>query len=222
MLNEMTYHLFEAFHLLAAPKALLSRLRSKANSLWLRWTYPFVSVGKRFWVHYSCDIRRTAASYIKIGDSVQIDRGAWINVPSNRLRQPIVTIGDGCNIGRRCMISAQNSIQIDRNTIFGPHVLLMDHGEELHNGNLSLADGTGNGGVIRIEEGCWIGFGAAIVCCRGQLVVGKNSVIGANAVVTGSTPPYSVVIGNPGRVVKQFDPSKQRWVIGFSGFTGKN
>jgi acetyltransferase-like isoleucine patch superfamily enzyme len=72
--------------------------------------------------------------------------------------------------------------------------------------------------MIRIEEGCWIGYGAAIVCGKGELVIGSNSVIGANAVVSRSIPPNSVVTGNPARVVKQFDPVKGEWVLGSSAF----
>jgi acetyltransferase-like isoleucine patch superfamily enzyme len=49
---------------------------------------------------------------------------------------------------------------------------------------------------------------AAIVCTRGDLVLGRNCVVAANAVVTRSFPPYSVIFGNPARVNKQFDPVK--------------
>jgi serine acetyltransferase len=38
--------------------------------------------------------------------------------------------------------------------------------------------------------------------------------VGANAVVLQSFPPYSVVFGNPARVIRQFDPAKNAWVIG--------
>jgi acetyltransferase-like isoleucine patch superfamily enzyme len=70
------------------------------------------------------------------------------------------------------------------------------------------------GGRIRIEEGCWVGFGVAIVCSRGELVIGRNSVVGANSVISHSVPECSVVVGNPARIVKQYDPLKKTWVVG--------
>ena len=67
------------------------------------------------------------------------------------------------------------------------------------------------------EEGCWIGYGAAIVCSRDELVIGRGSVIGANSVLTRSVPAYSVVAGNPGRIVKQYDSVRKNWRLASGG-----
>lgn len=40
------------------------------------------------------------------------------------------------------------------------------------------------------------------VCIIGNITIGHDSQIGAGAVVVKDVPPYSVVVGNPGRVVK--------------------
>lgn len=50
-----------------------------------------------------------------------------------------------------------------------------------------------------IKNNVDIGCGAAIL---GHIVIGEHSVIGANAVVVNDIPPYSVVVGVPGRVIK--------------------
>lgn len=52
---------------------------------------------------------------------------------------------------------------------------------------------------VRIESKAWIGFGASIL--KG-VCIGEGAVIGANAVVTRDVPPYSVVAGNPARIVR--------------------
>ena len=106
------------------------------------------------------------------------------------------------------MISAQNRIEVGPKTVISPTVLLMDHNHAFEDVNLPIVEqGNTSGGTIRIEEGCWIGYGATIVCSRGELVLGKHSVIGPNAMVSRSVLPNSVVVGNPGRVVKRLDPS---------------
>jgi acetyltransferase-like isoleucine patch superfamily enzyme len=198
------------------PFALIVRIANKCRSLWMLWTYPFASVGRKFSAHYTCDLRRSISPYVKIGDSVLLDRDVWVNIPIVPDHAgPVIQFDEGCRVGRRCMISARNRIHFERNVVFAPSVLVMDHNHAFEDVNLPIKDqGITAGGTIRIEEGCWIGFGAAIVCGKGELVIGRNSVIGANAVVSRSVPPNSVVTGNPARVVKQFDPTKGGWVLG--------
>ena len=53
-----------------------------------------------------------------------------------------------------------------------------------------------------------------IICEQGELVIGRHSVVGANSVITRSIPPYSVVSGDPARIVKQYDFSQGKWVLG--------
>ena len=198
------------------PLRVFLRFVTKLHSLWLSWTYPFISVGRRVSVHYSCDISRTVAGYIKIGEKVWIGRNVRVDVPivpdSN---EPVISLDDGCTIGSGSTILAINRIHVERKVIFGPSVLLMDHNHAFEDVTVPIADqGTTKGGTIRIGEGCWLGSGAAIVAGDGDLVIGRNSVIGVNTVVTRSVPPYSVVMGNPARIVKHFDAAQGKWVIG--------
>jgi len=201
------------------PVNLLLRAIKKLHSLWLTWTYPFISVGARFSVHYSCDIRRAIAGYIQVGDDVLIGRGGRVDVPEVLQKNgPVIVLDNFCRLGPHVTILAVNNIHIERNVILGPSVLVTDHDHAFDNVAVPIVhQGITKGGTIRIEEGCWIGSGVAIVCSRGELVIGRNSVVAVNSVVTRSVPAYSVVAGNPARIVKQFDASKESWVMGPSG-----
>jgi acetyltransferase-like isoleucine patch superfamily enzyme len=194
------------------------RLASKLHSLWLARTYPFASIGKDVWIHYSCQLSRSIANYISLGDRVSAAQDVWFNIPPAPNRtEPAIVIEEGCGIGRRSVISARNRIHVGRNTILGPAALIMDHNHAFEDVTIPIArQGTTPGGTIRIEEGCWIGFGAAIVCNQGELVLGRNCVVAANALVTKSFPPYSVIVGNPSRLGRQFDPVKGVWLGGSS------
>ena len=201
------------------PLGGFARLANKLHSLWLAYTYPFPSIGKDVSVHHSCELPRSTAKYIRIGNDVIVGRGVWLNIPNTSIcKAPTIILEDGCRIGRRSVISAKNEIRIMENTILGPSVLLMDHNHAFEDVNVPIARQMMTpGGTIRIEGGCWIGFGAAIVSSRDELVIGRGSVVGANSVVTRSVPAYSVAAGNPARIVKQYDPVSRHWEIGVHG-----
>ena len=200
----------------ADPIAGVGFIASHLYSKWLARTYPFASIGERFFAHHRVELSRPAARYISVGNHVTLDRDVWLNIAmSPRNNEPILFLEDGCVFGRRCIISAKNNVRIGRNCIFGPSVFITDHNHAYDDVTVPIGNqGMTEGGSVRIEEGCWLGFGAAIVCDKGELVIGRNSIVGANSVVSRSIPPYSVAMGHPARIVKQYDPSKKKWVIG--------
>ena len=55
------------------------------------------------------------------------------------------------------------------------------------------------GANIRIENDCWIGANAVVL--KG-VHLGAHCVVGAGAIVTKSFPPYSVIVGNPAKLLK--------------------
>jgi acetyltransferase-like isoleucine patch superfamily enzyme len=55
-------------------------------------------------------------------------------------------------------------------------------------------------GDITIGNDVWIGYGATILS---GVTIGDGAVIGAQAVVTKDVGPYSVVVGNPGKMIKK-------------------
>jgi acetyltransferase-like isoleucine patch superfamily enzyme len=193
---------------------MINRAFDKFHSLWLRYTYPFYKIGKGVSISRSCRIDRSLAKYISIGDNVYIAEYAWINIAEvPRDRNPVIVLEDNCGIGRHNVISAKNHIHIGRNVLFAPSVLITDHNHEFEDWTTPIKfQGTTPGGTVFIEEGAWIGFGAAILGNVGSLVIGQNSVIGANSVVTRSVAPYTIAVGNPGRPVKHFDQSKKEWI----------
>jgi maltose O-acetyltransferase len=58
--------------------------------------------------------------------------------------------------------------------------------------------------AVNIGDDVWIG--ARVIILPG-VTIGSGSVLGAGAVISKDVPPFAVVVGNPGRVVRFRDPS---------------
>lgn len=191
------------------PMRLIPWALTKLYTLWLGVTYPFASIGRNLSIHYTCLLNRAKAPQIKLGSSLIIKKDVWLNVIVEATGEPKIIIDDNCWIGARSIISAKNCIHLERDVTLDTSVLIMDHGHAYEDiGRPIREQPPPPGGRIRIGQGCRIGHGAAIVCPRGELVLGQNCVVVPNSLVTASAPPYSVISGNPARVVEKLEPVK--------------
>ncbi len=118
-----------------------------------------------------------------------------------------VTIGTGASIWYGAVVRAdvERIIIGDRSNVQDGAVL---HGDP---GKVTVLESdvtVGHRAVIhgaQIESGCLIGIGATIL---DGVVIGSGSIIGAGSVVTKSVPPRSLVMGIPGKVVRQLSESE--------------
>ena len=90
-----------------------------------------------------------------------------------------ITIGDACMIAHGAYISDAD-----------------------WHGIYDRAEPVGNTKPVILEDNVWIGDSAIV--CKG-VTIGKNSIIGAGAVVTKNVPPNSIFAGNPAKLVKSLE-----------------
>jgi len=108
-----------------------------------------------------------------------------------------VEIGDHCQINTRCRLV---NVKLGNYVMIAPEVVFVS---QFHRSD-SLEIPMSKQGVIDfpqtiIEDDVWIGYRAIIMP---GLLVGKGSIIGAQAVVTKNIEPYTVVAGIPARVIR--------------------
>ncbi len=60
---------------------------------------------------------------------------------------------------------------------------------------------------IVLGDGVWLGFDS---CVLPGVTIGDGVIVGARSVVVESVPAYSIVVGNPARVVRQLDPEESK------------
>jgi hypothetical protein len=138
---------------------------------------------------------------IAIGKGVLMMRGIWLSVerPAWELPGPVISIGDVVGFRPYVTISAAESVTIENDVNIGSFTTIIDS-DHVHNPeypNIVYA-GTLATTPVRIGEGCWIGERVAIL--RGANI-GRQCTIGANSVVRGTIPDYSIAVGAPAKVV---------------------
>lgn len=101
-------------------------------------------------------------------------------------------------IGGGLAITHGWGLVVSPGAVIGRNVTLF-HGVTLGRRDRIAADGSRQTGYPRIEDEVWIGPHAIIV---GGVTIGRGSRIGGGAFVSSDVPPYSIVSGNPGAVVR--------------------
>lgn len=61
---------------------------------------------------------------------------------------------------------------------------------------------------VTIEDNVWIGFDSVILP---GTFIGRGSIIGSKSIVSGHIPEYSVVVGNPAKIIKTLHPTDLNW-----------
>ena len=151
-------------------------------------------------------------SFTMIGEHVALSAGM---MPGQEcLTNPVVRIGDRCLIGRGCGIVGHYSINIGNDVWTGHHVYITDQNHGYENIDVPISQQTQPERAVAIGDGSWIGFGSVVL--PGS-TIGKHCVIGANSVVTGDIPDYSIAVGAPAKVIKQFVPGD-----GWVGYTERS
>jgi acetyltransferase-like isoleucine patch superfamily enzyme len=108
-------------------------------------------------------------------------------------------IGSNCVIGFRSLIDCLGQVTIEDNVFFGHEVMILTGAHDYNKFGLDRQLSVMEGKPVTIKTGVWIASRAIILP---GVIVGEHSVVGAGAVVTKNVPPYTIVAGNPAKVIK--------------------
>ena len=115
-------------------------------------------------------------------------------------------------IGNNSIIGLSNVIigpvTVGNNVLFAQHVVLSGLNHNYQDVSKAPVEQGITTREIIIEDNVWIGANTTITA---GVSIGKHSVIGAGSVITKNVPPYSVVAGNPGKILKQYNIEQNTW-----------
>ena len=124
--------------------------------------------------------------------------------PSRPSTEAKIKIGSYCTILHDFQCNAAASVEIQDYVLIAPRVFITDSDHVVgEKGERTTQCDEFRTLPVLIEHDCWLGVNAVVL--KG-VRIGHHSVIGANAVVTRDVPPYSTVVGAPGKVVGRKHP----------------
>ena len=131
-----------------------------------------------------------------------------------------IVIGENTYIGQNTIIQAKESVKIGNCVIIANNTLIVDNNNHptepdlrykmsmcedfLHDELWSWKYAESK--PIIIEDNVWIGRDCRIL--KG-VTIGKGSIVALGAVVTKDVPPYTIVAGNPAKVVKKLSSAEE-------------
>jgi len=143
---------------------------------------------------------------IILGDNVSIDGKCSIGFARRFADRPRLEIGDNSGIGHGCAFVVGRRIRIGKNCMLSGHVRIADSNGHQTDVTARLAHLPPTDDEVRevvIGDAVWIGMHVLIFP---GVRIGNGAVVSAGSVVRSHVPPYSVVAGNPARVVFRLKP----------------
>jgi acetyltransferase-like isoleucine patch superfamily enzyme len=146
---------------------------------------------------------------IKIGDNSFIQSGAWLYCRGVNGFEANLSVGSNCEFGYNNHIASIESVMIGDSVLTANNVYISDNIHEYLDVNKPIIQQSIRfKGAVNVGDGAWIGENVCIIGAS----IGKNSVIGANSVVTRDVPDFCVAVGSPARVIRRFDVELQKWI----------
>lgn len=143
--------------------------------------------------------------FIRIGRDTMIGPQCTLSagmIPGQAcISDPVVSIGDRCLIGKGSGIVGHFSIEIGDDVWTGHHVYITDQNHGYLDVDRPVSVQVMPERPVRIGRGSWLGHGSVILP---GAEIGEHVVVGANSVVTGVIPSFSVAVGSPARVIRRY------------------
>lgn len=125
------------------------------------------------------------------------------------ITDPVVSIGDRCLIGKGSAVVGHFSITIGNDVWTGHNVYITDQNHGYEDVTRPIGTQSMPEKPVTIGDGSWIGYGSVVLPGAS---IGDHVVIGANSVVTGDIPSYSVAVGSPAKVIRRYVDGEWRSV----------
>lgn len=172
--------------------------------------YIFAEIGKKSLIYKPLLLSGT--QFVHIGEGTLIRPGARIEaILLDPKRPPRIDIGSNVNIEQNVHLICSSKLVIGDDVSIAPNCGILDTSHPVSDATDSgKIGGRLNHDPTPVEVGSNTLIGMGVVILPG-VRIGSRCVIGANSTVTHDIPAYSIAVGSPAEVVRQYDFETQEW-----------
>jgi acetyltransferase-like isoleucine patch superfamily enzyme len=134
---------------------------------------------------------------IAIGNGVFLGRGTILSCKNGD-----IVLGDHVNIGFLSEIFSGSKVSVGRHGLFAAYVYLVGGGHEFERADVPVLEQGRSSVGIELGDDVWLGTGAKVL---DGVRIGRNVVVGANAVVNQDLPDGVIAAGIPARIIRKRD-----------------
>lgn len=175
----------------------------------LNWQYYCFlrKIGKG--VRIKSNVMMKGRKYISLEDNVTIAPNCFLQVIDNLLTSPPhLLIKQGSLIGRNTQISVIQSVTIGSDCIFAGNCFISDTTHSYNDITIPIIKSPLKKlKTVNIGDGSWLGRNASVIGAS----IGKHCIVGNCCMVTRDIPDYSVVVGNPCKIIKRYNTEAKQW-----------
>lgn len=173
-----------------------------------KWKKQFAYFGEGAAIAYPANIAEPEGIFIGDG-SIILDHSRIQNFKIGE-QEPQIQIGRRNYICYYLTILNASKVIIGDDILFASHVFIssINHGIN-PDSDVPYMSQHLETKPVKIGDGCWIG---EKVCILPGVTIGKKCIIGAGSIVTKSIPDYSIAVGNPAKVIKQYNFETHNWI----------
>jgi acetyltransferase-like isoleucine patch superfamily enzyme len=149
-----------------------------------------------------------------IGKNVDIGQGVRMEaLITSGKRIPEFRIGDNVNIEQNVHLVCHSRLIIGSDVSITGHCAIVDVTHPYANVDDHIKIGSrilDEDSFVEIGNGSFLGFGTVVMP---NVRIGKNCIIGAHSVVTKDVSDYSVIAGNPAKILRRYDHIAREWLV---------
>ena len=142
----------------------------------------------------------TGVAFAAMGTGVRVSYGCRFIAPEG------IHIGDYVYIGQEGLFGGEGKLRIGDNVAIGPRVHVYTTNHNWHDAAFVPFDEKLIKRPVTIGSHVWIGGNVVLVP---GVTVHEGAIVAAGSVVTKDVPPWTIVVGNPARILRSIEKTKE-------------